>query len=303
MTCQSYAQGIGLNWLFRPGMRFSTSFVPKQNIQDTTYFGFSHFNTSLVIPVAGEVEASLSKLNLKANQTFITANMGSRFLQTNLLTYQKLAHNFSFGVTHVQADVRNGIWFYTFNIGAVESPETFDKIKPFFIGVAAKIVLKGLRTFNVYGVGLTYQYNQVIPIPLFGINRFLSKNIQVSMLLPTYAELIYVGKDNLDLALRADFAVFRAGILPVSNQRPLGNEKTSLQYRDVRLGLLARYSPSSRAKLQVQAGIAGVRSLKVFYNNEQIRSYNPSFAPFVNIALHINFGNAPINSQLFGNEF
>jgi hypothetical protein len=306
ISLEVFSQSIGLNWLFRPGMRFSTTFMPKQTLQDTTQFGFFHVNTSLVIPVSGKAEASLSELNIKANHTFFTANLGSRFLQTNLLPYQKLAHNFSFGVTHVQADIKNGIWFYTFNMGLVESPETFDKIKPFFIGAVAKIVLKGLRTYNIYGVGLTYNYNQIIPFPLFGINRFLSDKIQVSMILPAYAELIYSSDDNLEIALRGDFSVFRSGVLPLESPPPplaLRGEKSSLQYRDVRLGLLARYNPSSKVKFQAHAGVAAFRSLRVFSDNTPIRSFIPALAPFFNLAVHINFGNAPINSQLFGNEF
>jgi len=301
-----FAQSLSLNWLFKPGMRFNTSFLPKQNVQDTINFGMLHFNTSLIIPVKGKAEANLSEFNIKGSQTFITANIGTRFLQTELTSYQKLAHNFSIGVTHIQADMKNGVWFYTVNIGLVESPETFDKISPFFIGAAAKVVLKGLNTHNIYGIGITYNYDRFIPIPLFGINRKLSDNWKFSMILPAYAELTYSKNSDLQLSFRTDFSTFRTGIIP-SNERSLTlaqlKEKTSLQYRDVRLGFSVRYNAGSKLRLFAQAGAAGFRSLKVFQGDTAVRSYIPSFAPFLNIGVHINFGHAPLGSQLFGNEF
>jgi hypothetical protein len=287
-------------------MRFNTSFLPKQNVQDTINFGMMHFNTSLIIPVKGKAEANLSEFNIKGSQTFITANLGTRFLQTELIAYQKLAHNFSVGITHIQADMKNGVWFYTANIGMVESPETFDKIEPFFIGAAAKIVLKGLNTHNIYGLGITYSYDHFIPIPLFGINRQLSDNWKFSMILPAYAELTYSKNSALQLSFRTDFSTFRTGIIP-SNERILTpnqlKEKASLQYRDVRLGFSMRYNVGSRVRLFGQVGVAAFRSLKVFQGATPIYSFVPPIAPFLNIGVHINFGNAPLGSQLFGNEF
>lgn len=306
ISSAAFAQGMSLNWLFKPGMRFNTSFMPKQTVQDTINFGMLHFNTSLIIPVKGKAEASLSEFNIKGSQTFVTANLGTRFLQTQLTSYQKLAHNFSVGVTHIQADMKNGVWFYTVNIGLVESPETFDKISPFFIGAAAKIVLKGLNTHNIYGIGITYNYDRFIPLPLFGINRKLSDNWKFSMILPAYAELIYSKSADLQLSLRTDFSTFRTGIIPL-NERNLTpaqlREKASLQYRDVRLGFSARYNVGSKARLLAQIGVAGFRSLKVFQGETAVRSYIPSLAPFLNIGIHLNFGDAPLGSQLFGNDF
>jgi hypothetical protein len=261
-----------------------------------------HFHTSLIIPVKGKAEASLSEFNLKASQTFITANIGTRFLQTELIGFQKLVHNISFGVTHVQADMKNGVWFYTANIGLVESPETFDKIKPFLVGAAAKIVLKGINTQNIYGLGITYNYDRFIPIPLFGINRQVADNWKFGMILPAYAELTYLVNEDVQVAFRSDFSVFRTGILPANN-RIQSKEKTSLQYRDVRLGCSIRYEPSSRLRLFAQAGVAGFRSLRVYDGEIITRALIPPFSPFLNLSLHINFGNAPIGSQLFGNDF
>ncbi len=300
------AQSLSLNWLFKPGMRFNTSFLPKQNLRDTINFGMLHFNTSLIIPVKGKAEANLSEFNIKGSQTFVTANLGTRFLQTELIAYEKLAHNFSLGVTHIQADMKNGVWFYTANIGIVESPETFDKIEPFFIGAAAKIVLKGLQTHNIYGLAITYSYNRFIPIPLFGINRKLSDNWKFSMILPAYAELIYSKNSALQLSLRTDFSTFRTGIIP-SNERVLTpnqlKEKASLQYRDVRLGFSMRYNMGNKIRVFGQLGAAFFRSLKTFQGAEEVRSFSSPIAPFLNIGVHINLGNAPLGSQLFGNEF
>jgi hypothetical protein len=300
------AQSLGLNWLFKPGMRFTTSFIPKQNVQDTINFGMMHFNTSLIIPVKGKAELNLGELNLRGSQTFLTVNAGTRFLQTELLGFQKLTHNFSFGITHLEANMKNGVWFYTVNMGVVESPETFDKISPFFIGAAAKIVMRDFYNHNIYGVGITYNYDRLIPFPLFGINRQLSDNWKLSMMLPAYAELIYSKKEDFQFAIRTDFSTFRTGIIP-ANERRLSpaqlREKASLQYRDVRLAASVRYAPSNRIRFLGQVGVAAFRSLRTFQGAEIIQSLVPPIAPFINLAVHINFGNAPLGSQIFGNEF
>ncbi len=301
-TDLALAQSLSLNWLFKPGMRFTTSFVPKMKVQDTVNFGMMHFNTSFIIPVNGKAEASLREMNLRASQTFITANIGTRFLQTEVIGFQKLVHNFSLGVTHIQADMKNGIWFYTANIGFVESPETFEKIKPFMIGAAARIVVKGLSTYNIYGLGITYNYDRIIPIPLFGINRQVADNWKFGMILPAYAELTYIVSEDVQVALRSDFSIFRTGVLPPIS-RAQSKEKTSLQYRDVRLGFSMRYEPNSSLRLFAQAGVAGFRSLRLYDGEAISRAFVPPFAPFLNLSLHINFGNAPIGSQLFGNDF
>ena len=301
-----FAQSLGLNWLFKPGMRFTTSFITKQNVQDTINFGAIHFNTSLIIPVKGKAELNLGELNLRGSQTFFTVNAGTRFLQTELLGFQKLTHNFSFGVTHLEASMKNGVWFYTVNMGVVESPETFNNISPFFIGAAAKIVMRDFYNHNIYGVGITYNYDRFIPFPLFGINRQLTDNWKLSMILPAYAELIYSKDEDFQFAIRTDFSTFRTGIIP-PNERALtpaqAREKASLQYRDVRLAGSVRYSPSSRVRFLGQVGIATFRSLRTFQGAELMRSLVPPIAPFINVAIHINFGNAPLGSQIFGNEF
>lgn len=302
----SFAQSLGLNWLFKPGMRFTTSFIPKQKVQDTVGFGLMHFNTSLIIPVKGKAELNIGDLNLRGSQTFVTVNVGTRFLQTELVGFQKLTHNFSFGVTHLEANMKNGVWFYTVNMGIVESPETFDKIKPFFIGAAAKIVMRDFYNHNIYGVGITYNYDRFIPFPLFGINRQLTDTWKLSMILPAYAELIYSSSNDIQFALRTDFSTFRTGIIP-TNERGLTpaqlREKASLQYRDVRLATSIRYNPSSRIRLFAQVGVAAFRSLRTYQGETIIRSLVPPIAPFINVAIHINFGNAPLGSQIFGNEF
>lgn len=155
-------------------------------------------------------------------------------------------------------------------------------------------------------MGITYNYDRFIPFPLFGINRQLTDTWKLSMILPAYAELIYSSSNDIQFALRTDFSTFRTGIIP-TNERGLTpaqlREKASLQYRDVRLATSIRYNPSSRIRLFAQVGVAAFRSLRTYQGETIIRSLVPPIAPFINVAIHINFGNAPLGSQIFGNEF
>jgi hypothetical protein len=289
------AQSFGLDWLFKPGVRASFLYIPKQSDKDSAHFGLSQVNLSFILPLGGKASLDLKALDLKARQTFLNIGTGIRLPQTNLSENQRRIYNFSLGITHLQVGLRNGIWLYTANAGMVQDAELLDKINLFGVVAFAKIRLRGLRKQDIYGFGVGYFNQSIIPFPILGLNRRLSKKWDFRLLLPVNLTLAYRASQKVGIDFSLNTNVFQTQVVPIENTT------ARWQYRQAQLDIVAHFKLGRQLRLSAETGLAVGRSLLIKQGAfKEALKFSP--APYFGVALRASLGKQLLGSDLFASE-
>ncbi len=289
-----FAQSFSLNSLFQTGFRASVWHTPPQNTP--VQFGFSHAQVHLITPLGGKTELDLKNLDIRGHQTFLNVSAGLRLPNTELTENQRYLYNFSAGFTHLRAGLQNGIWLYSGTVGTVQD---FGLNKHTLFGTLAlaKIRLRGLRKQDIFGLGVAYFNDRFLPFPILGLNRKLSENMDLRILLPVQVVLAYRLGKKVNLDLRINSQVFAATVL----QSPsLANREANWRYNQLQAGLILGFKIASKTRLLFEGGTGFLSQLSV--KNKLDSNYNFPLMPYFGVSLHTNFGKQLLGSQLFAQE-
>lgn len=295
-----FAQSFGLDWLFQPSLRVGGMYMPTQKNADSVYWGMAQSQIGFVLPIGGKasldlVNFDLKKIDIKARQTFLNFSAGLRFPNTNVIAKQQSIANLGVGLTYLKAGLRNGLWLYTFNAGVVQNVEDWNELNPFGLVAIAKVQIKGLRKQNIYGLGVGYFNERVLPIPIFGLNRKISKNWDFRMLLPMNIVFAHRFNKKVAMDLRLNTNIFQTQIF----QSGLTD---TWQYRQVQLSALMKFKIKKGFKINTELGFAGGRRLNV--KNDMTESkFNLKPTPYLGLSLNISLGTQLLGSDLFSTEF
>ncbi len=306
----SHAQILGLNSIFRPGVKVGAVWIPEGTLADSSTFGMQRLFINTIIPLKTKVDADfklseLRKADLKLRQSFLTLNAGMRQLSGNLAGDMRVM-NAAVGITGVRASLKKGVVFYTVNVGFVQKPEALSDLHPYFMGAVGKLKIKGLRKQNIYGLALAYQWGGIpLPIPLIGWNRPLSKNWSVAILLPASAQVSHKIARRVKSTYAVNLTSFRAGLGQNAASSNILQQPT-FQYSQVQINWQLDAKLSSRVAFFSEVGYAPYRNAN-FRNAVPNQDDAPAKVGFVGIyacgGLSFNLGKSPINAQLFGNDF
>ncbi|MCC5946210.1 MAG: hypothetical protein JJT94_14865 [Bernardetiaceae bacterium] len=300
------AQRIGTGFLFRPGVHAGAEFLPPTRLSDSTNFAMSRYYANFVVPIGGKVGLDIKNLSLTATQSFLTINAGVRRPQVDYLLDDALLYNLSLGITGVKAGLFKGVWFYTANVGFVQESSSLSELHPFGIAALAKVKVRGIHKHDIYGAAVLYQYRRFLPVPIFGLNRKLSKKVFMQLLLPVSTNFTYKFNKKFSVDWLTAIANFRTGVRtnpafalpPEAVMNPL-----NMNYTQIKSALIANIDLSKRVVLQVEGGLSFFRNLYLLEgNNEYVRSTLPA-TPYLGASFRIDMGKSLIGSQLFGNDF
>lgn len=312
----SWGQNLGIGFLFRPSVRVGAQAIPQQPVGDSLSFGVNRTFANFVIPLGGsaEVEVDLKRLkkleikkglNAKVQQHFLTINSGLRQFQGNYAKPTRHAYNFGVGLTGIKASLRRGLWFYTTNLGIIQSTAQSEGFHPYFLGAGGIIFVKGLRKQTVLGAGLTYWRGGFLPFPLLGITRPLGKKFTMELLLPAQAQVRYKAHKKAELRAFVGLQSFAAGLgaAPPSwlNEAETGNY--FLRFSEVRTSLIAEWKVKKRMAFFFEAGATTLAQLDLFREGESLHDEAYPIAPFLGVSMQMGLGRAPISTKVFGNDF
>lgn len=270
------AQSFSLNSLFQPGLRTGSGLVASGG--DTVGLGFGSVQVGGVAPVFGKLKLNIEDLEVSGHQTFFTATLGHRFVWSALPGTPSLSHAL-LGATHLRAGLRSGIWLYTLNLGVFGSGS---RAIPLGFASAVRVQVRGLRKQNFFGLALVGVGGQVLPLPVLGLNRRLSRNWDLRMLVPTALTVARSmgSRHSMEIKLSGQFF-----------QIPAPQEVW--RYRQLQFS--AGWRIKSRIwRLSAEAGIAFARNLKIGSFDQDLAP-----APYASLVFNYNLGESKIGSQLF----
>lgn len=294
-----FSQHIGLNWLFQTGFRVGWQAQSPQNFSDSLQFSLQNFHVSAIIPLSGKANLDIKKLDFKAQQTFLTMQAGLRHTQLSQVAQKPNLYTLSIGLTHIRASIWNGFWLYYTNMGILRDLESSQN-DAFFVGAFAKIKVKGLRKQNIYGVALSYNFGNFLPIPLLGFNRKLSEKWDIHLLLPLQAAFLYRLSSKTDIRLQSQIQFFRVSVKSLENWT---KNSSQLSFQEIRTGILFRQKIAKNRRLLAEVGWSDARSLDFWDKENQLVQKNRlNGGLYWSFSLQFDVGNSPIGSQLFGNS-
>lgn len=304
----SQAQSFGLEALFRPGLRMGATISPAVQVDDSINFQLSNYRMGLIVPIGGQLSLDIKDLKASAHQHFWTLNAGVRQVELEGIVTDKSLYNFTTGVTGAFAGTGKGIWGYTANVGIVQSFSLSDEYNPFFIGGIAKIKIRGIHKQDYYGLLAVYSGARFFPLPIIGFRRKLFEGAHLNLLLPIQADIDYKPHKNIQFVLRTGFGGFRTWMevdstAAIFDEQPLAREQAVLAFGNITSALEFRYRFNANFKLILEGGYFAPARLSLRQDQQTEHTvFSTPAVPYGRIAFRYNFGKAPINAQLFGND-
>ena len=103
------SQSLNLGFLFKPGITITTEYTSPASFNDSSSFRITKYSINTTIPLKTKIGIDLKKLNLKANQIFLTLNGSVRapYFSNSTITSQHI-YTSSIGITSLLAGIKNG---------------------------------------------------------------------------------------------------------------------------------------------------------------------------------------------------
>lgn len=280
--------------VFSQNNSFSQLFYPNITLSARSYSGaglgltgsndeysLTRKSVSGFMPIRSEVQVGLGfrkKLDIKAIHTaigvHITQNEPIIGQNDNRTGFKSVA----LSLIQLKASIREKLWIYGGGIGFSESNETFFSPQPFLWGGAARMRVLGVHTQILYGSAVVFNQKFRL-IPVFGFNKKLGDNWQISGILPFQASANRKVTNWFNVELNAAMKGYSAGY-----QLDINNEKVPRKenYQHLNLSLSANAHVLKAFNLSIEGGLAGLRQLRTFNaSNERVSSLNPEIGPYI----------------------
>jgi Domain of unknown function (DUF6268) len=284
---------FALHQLFRPNIRLRYQVLANSSLgNDSLQLGYQQASIAAIVPLGGNVSASLKELQLKAQQSFLNLQFGGRISQFPLMQAQTLA-NATIGFTHLRGQVGRGVWAYTAQIGGIANQTDAGRTNPFAIMGALKVRIKGLRKQNILGVGAGMNGGQFFIAPIIGWNRRLAKKWDIAILLPIQISISYKHNKRLLFEWNNNFSAFAFQRSP-----------DIARYSDVRTSLEMTWKMHKAAQLMLEVGGAYYQNATIRNTDKRItlgslKIHHLGFTPFVSLALRFQLAGGFMSAQMF----
>lgn len=252
------SQGLQLDFLFSSGLTYSSEFHGAASIDDSTDFNFNKHKLQFIIPLKTKINLdlknfNLKKMNLSSSQLFLTSKIGLN--QSSITNGETNSiYKASFGITGLNAGIRQGIWIYSANIYFDESDETYNKnVVPNFRGYGARVKVKSFDFIYFYGAALVVNQGKFYPVPVLGFQKKLAKNLKTRIVFPIEAKLNYKVNSKLGIDVGANFdglnTIYREG-------SAFNNTDASVNYRQLKPYLALNSKIAKQFKLRLEGGMS-----------------------------------------------
>jgi hypothetical protein len=298
LSSSLFGQQFGIGFLFRPLVELGTEWVAPASMGDEGKLTMYRQHLHSTLPLGGKLKFDLKELSLGGSFQFLTLNAGLRSLSADFLPPNTHLGNLSLGITGIQTALFKGTYVYQVQIGMVEDLRQRQTFRPFGVASLMRLKIKGLYKHNLYGMGLFYQNNRLLPMPLWGVNRKLAKKLTAQVLLPLEATLSYKVSKKTSLHWQNSLHAFRSGI---TNFVPDTLTAPYLDYRHLRTGLVFRKKVGKGAFLEMDTGMALFRQILIANDEKLLRAGAP-YSPYVALKIRKNLGKGLLGSYLFGSD-
>ncbi|MFT4033507.1 MAG: hypothetical protein QM669_13895, partial [Siphonobacter sp.] len=304
LATTTYAQlSLTPTRIFASGINLRAEVTPAARMNDTARLGYSRFNVQGIIPLRGGAGVKLHnfrlrKIDVEVNQMFLAVNLGYRTPNFSFEKNDPGIYTVSAAITGIHASLRDKIWLYAAGLG-VSEPEallTYSKARPYGMGGAVRVRIAGLRTQWFYGGAIIFEPGRITPIPIGGINTRIAKGSRLTLVLPllmSYSQKL-APKVWGEVGMAA--GGFNAGYLSPS----FNPNAIRLAYRQGKASFTLNYSPIKPIQLSVEAGVTGVRSLKVMRAGDVLQKHTINTAPFMAVSCYFSMSKSLLDSKGFG---
>ena len=320
----SQGQSFIFNQFFQPSLRINTVYSHDFNFlnKDRLHVGQADINCIIPIKSQLKLKVDLNKLltlklkkvaKLKVYQLFW--NFRPRMLYLDLdykdknleNPFQKKAHfayGFSTGLSGIHLLAKPlkhpDLLFYSVNISMMEDLESL-QLTP-IPSVTAMIGFAHIRNFNFYWYyGLFFSYNngQALPIPFFGIQAKLTKNVWVNITLPVQIRFSVKLSKKFKLDFSAGLSSFSTAF---GYQNPINNQWQRSIFGDlrVRAALTANLKLSPQAKLYIEAGCYAYQFPVFRWGRTRFKMPDLSPSVYGSLSLFYSFKKSLLGSTIDG---
>lgn len=292
------AQHFALSRLFYPNATLRADLMADADMGNNQRYGLTRTSFNAIIPLRSEVDVAFSlrkKLDLRARHFLMLANASQLNPSINsTITPDNGYKTFSAGVLMLQASLRDRLWIYGGGLGLTESNETFFTPQPFFWGGGARMRILGVHTQIAYGTVLIY--NQKIRfVPVFGINKRLSKQWRVSALLPFRADANYRFNEWFNIDMIGTFDGYSGGFQQVTNVEKMLRRSN---YQHIKFSVAANAHLFTVFNVSLEAGLGTFRQIRTFNAARQnLGTQNPNIAPFIGASVRYISSKSKLSSQ------
>lgn len=289
----SFSQTLQLDFLFSSGVTLNSELHTAAKLNDSVDFNFNKQNIQFVVPLKTKINLNLKnfdlkKMNLSSSQLFLTSSIGivnSSFSNKNNNIYKS-----SFGVTGLNAGIRQGIWIYSGNIFIDESNSTIKgDLVPNFKGYGARVKVKSFDFIFFYGAGVVVNQGKIIPFPIVGLQKKVVNKLKASIIFPLEAKLNYKINSKTNFTAGANFdglnTIVREGSV-------FKDSDISINYRQLKPYLSFSTKVTKQLKLKMDGGMSVAQQYS-YFNNDYNENIGSSY--FIAFTLNYQFG-----KSLFG---
>lgn len=316
-SAQSF-QILDINQIFRPSVRFEWDQSLPQKITGTENDGWlttTRFNTSALIPVAGDLGLQISldidkpkdllnlRKNIKPKGYQILLNTGVQYIRPQFSDFDEQANIMQVNLGALAMHYKGlGAMFYAINAGFSEDISFPEKTQIRYSALIGYMKLVSLRKQIFYGAFITPINNIPVPIPFFGMNKKINKKWRFTMILPAQAGFIY--KHNRKLKQYFDVGLNAiAGGIPNLDGRLLQPVdkiligRTNFTKMQLRFRTCVRYKPDRNLILMAHAGINS-GSILSFSQGDYNRTEYLTPTLFFNVSVNYLFTKSLVNNLL-----
>lgn len=275
------SQSLNLGFLFKPGITIASQYTSPASFNDSSSFGITKYSINSTIPLKTKIGVDLKKLNLKANQIFLTLNSSVRIPNfSNSTIAPQHIYTSSIGITSLFAGIKNGIWIYSANLYHYQ-PTNKDRSKEInTLAYFARIKIKTTKLIYFYGIAGMLNLGKPFISPIVGLNYSLNRKWKINLVLPIQLQIKY--KINHDFQILSGSSL--SGLNPVNR-----NNNVYLNYRELKNSIslnTKRFSPFS---IRLDAGISTFKNISPHIKREKFRS-NISSSFYASININYRFG-------------
>lgn len=315
-----FAQSIDIPFLFKTGLRTQVSYMPIQ-AEDRFQMNIAHYQMQGIFSLKSKLNADISLKKLKFDvglrQDFLTINAGMRVVNSDFFPANKPNYwgNITLGYTSIKAGLKNGVWVKTLQISAVQDVEDLGKARPFVLGAVAKVFILGLRTQNIFGVGVAYTpQGSIFPVPIIGFNRRLSEKWDMNLLIPANIAFIYKHNNKLRIRTRISPNALQVGgknlpffqtNTPDNSQNPPQNlqvaQANRFQYTALEANIGVQYQINKNLRMVGQVGYLFATHLNFREDKTKIGEVKlqNNFMPQFTFGFHFSLSDGIFGSQMF----
>lgn len=319
-----YGQSFIFNQFFRPSIRFNNSYHQDFNLHQGDRLITGQSSINCIVPIKSQLKLDIDwkkvlqlrfkkASKLKVYQIFW--NFRPSVLYTNLKyaneqeaapfgSTGRLTYGFNTGITgvHLLAKPfkRPKFLFYSINIGMIEDYQSVQKGPiPSATALVGWAHIKSLTFFWYYGFYLSYNNNQVLPAPFFGIQAKLTRKLWINITLPVQIRFAWKLSRKVKFDVGAGLAGFNTAF---GYQSPLNStlERHVFGGFRVRVGANLNIKLSPQMILYLEAGCYPYQNAMFRWNEPPFAAPDLSAGAYAGFSLFYAFKKSLLSSTIDG---